>query len=1623
MDHNAMGMDPCDNQNDAIFNITTDKRTHVDARTGLFEAHVPLPSVTGNLGYGPVVDLSLYYSPVVNNHAALGDGWSFAFTTWYEKNSDLTLHTGEAMRVEKGKDLITPAVLVTWSDGGNTLTVERKDGRVEILRKPEAGRVWVPARLTTDGYRYLDFTWATVAQTVGKDTYHQVRLTGIRDPDRTLLDVTYGPDEMLPAMVTLTYWPGTNETLQFVLDIKDVALQSVTAPEGTKTTFGYLEHPTCGWLLNAVETFEGLKENVAYADNGLKFKNNPKLSALPAVNTHTVTPRAGGEKVIDRYKYFWNNAAGRRDIGLMETGGYQTEIDNGPRHVAYLYSSGHQMLLDYFIQGACKKSRTFDRFERSGKEARKSVTTHYGAAVQDFVYSAFSEKGVVFQSDNSSFSRFTYGEGYNERSKAGAFDDIYIVTEHTGALPIDNDSFSMRHSMEALLDLPRAIGYAGRPDGTTSPLIEKEHTYKMVHGLNRKKPRIILHTVRASGDAYRAAHFAEETSYFEEDDFRKGRQKNIRRGNAKGNLSHYTADPGIRSEEASITFDVSTGTYLTFDYVLDEGRTALTTTSTEQRDGSSQTSSETRSVLSGRLISQTDVDGNTTTYAYDAHGRLTLLTVCAQSETYREKSTYAYPSVGRLEITAPDGQVRAVETDGRDNTVREQVQSAKGWRDLIATDYDEFGRKKTSTHYDYLLDETQVAEICELGYDDWGNECIQSFSDGHTIFNQYDPARRVREEWSGLSTDKRRKRTTYRIDDSVERVEWLDANGSVFKTQSFTYTDAGKLSIASTTGLSATQIVSYGYDAAGRVLSEEHQQDEQTFTYRYTYPKDWLIEGPTKVEIDFDGTTKTLGERTSDAWGRVTSLTRAGVTETHTYAGAQKVPATTTTADGKTLSYEYIKELNNRVSKVSEQGSSRTKSFSYMHGTHRTSTAREGEGKLAFDHDLNGRVTATQTQPSPTDEGKFRCLWSPAGRLLSEVDPYDQATFYDYDGKGRRTRAKVADLVTTHAYDARGRMASEFSGEYEEIVEVTYSFDSSGRESQRNFFRYGHFDLRVERNYDADDRLISLELKDGSTTTGRRSYTYTGAGRLASCTTSGRWRPKNPRGKSIDSQVFSYDCLGNVTGCVTTFEGDVCRSTYHYDATSGSRLVKVEHDHPDYRPSAALEYDENGRVTRDASGKTYSYDWLGRLVRAGSRYYTYDAMDHLATTKRDKQAYKLLYRGQDIRAEYGPDEDVERCLGAGSAAFTVQTVELSRVSRTLYELRDADGTVLVTYDATAKTMKHHAYSAYGEHSSSEADSLLGFQGEYRDTDNDQYPLGQGYRWYDPSCMRFHVPDAWSPFGRGGPNAYRYADGDPVNRHDPSGHMAVGSGAVNRGLRQTWGNTLPGPLSMGKDGGLASTIIWSGLGILTAIATGGASLLLTAAMVGLAIASAATAIVSVLVSESNPELATALAWVSFGAGIAGGAAMLGRKIGELALKLGRSGINAVRDIYARGSAAMRQQLTRVWRSHRGVPGSVSRLRGPAQGMVDDALGAVRPTSRSLGSTVDDALGSLTPRPAQSGIGKFWDKYMQAFDLDDVAVVVGGVTGVIGATGSATSEDGATVNTWLNVNAMLPWSQFR
>lgn len=67
-------------------------------------------------------------------------------------------------------------------------------------------------------------------------------------------------------------------------------------------------------------------------------------------------------------------------------------------------------------------------------------------------------------------------------------------------------------------------------------------------------------------------------------------------------------------------------------------------------------------------------------------------------------------------------------------------------------------------------------------------------------------------------------------------------------------------------------------------------------------------------------------------------------------------------------------------------------------------------------------------------------------------------------------------------------------------------------------------------------------------------------------------------------------------------------------------------------------------------------------------------------------------------------------------------------------------------------------------------SMLGYNGQLHEAHAAWQCLGNGYRIYNPTLMRFHSLDSMSPFGRGGINAYAYAGGEPINHADPTGHV-------------------------------------------------------------------------------------------------------------------------------------------------------------------------------------------------------------------------------------------------------------
>lgn len=93
---------------------------------------------------------------------------------------------------------------------------------------------------------------------------------------------------------------------------------------------------------------------------------------------------------------------------------------------------------------------------------------------------------------------------------------------------------------------------------------------------------------------------------------------------------------------------------------------------------------------------------------------------------------------------------------------------------------------------------------------------------------------------------------------------------------------------------------------------------------------------------------------------------------------------------------------------------------------------------------------------------------------------------------------------------------------------------------------------------------------------------------------------------------------------------------------------------------------------------------------------------------------------------------------------------------------------------TGEGARAMVFSPYGCHSPEVGPGgTPRFNGERLDPKTGHYLLGNGYRAYNPVLHRFNSPDRLSPFGEGGLNAYVYCAGDPINRTDPSGHIAIG----------------------------------------------------------------------------------------------------------------------------------------------------------------------------------------------------------------------------------------------------------
>lgn len=166
--------------------------------------------------------------------------------------------------------------------------------------------------------------------------------------------------------------------------------------------------------------------------------------------------------------------------------------------------------------------------------------------------------------------------------------------------------------------------------------------------------------------------------------------------------------------------------------------------------------------------------------------------------------------------------------------------------------------------------------------------------------------------------------------------------------------------------------------------------------------------------------------------------------------------------------------------------------------------------------------------------------------------------------------------------------------------------------------------------------------------------------------------------------------------------------------------------------------------------------------------YHYDPLDRLISLSTEQTPTMLYYRDNRLATQIH-GQNYQRMFQTEFFLLAQQSLT-DKNTNSLLLVADERRSVLATQ--RLQELSVTAFTAYGLNPVS--NSLLGFNGEYPQPLTLHYLLGNGYRAYNPVLMRFNSPDSWSPFGAGKINAYAYAEGDPVNHTDPTGHSIVSS---------------------------------------------------------------------------------------------------------------------------------------------------------------------------------------------------------------------------------------------------------
>lgn len=835
----------------------------------------------------------------------------------------------------------------------------------------------------------------------------------------------------------------------------------------------------------------------------------------------------------------------------------------------------------------------------------------------------------------------------------------------------------------------------------------------------------------------------------------------------------------------------------------------------------------------GRLTTETDRDGNATSYSYDANGYPSSIT-----------SSRGPTATRTVTVTTSGGRITALTQTSGSLTRNVQLQYSSGGH--LSAVIDAAG---SSTQF-YSPDGTDTGQVAQIS-NPYNTLTTLSFTSSKvTAVNQSNPP------VDGGTGDETTRLVYSSSTQTLVADPTTDQSQAVSAVPHTTYTLDSSTSLVTSAQDPVGNTRSAGYTPFGDINSTTNAAGGNT---TFSYPS-----------------TLNGGESLNKI------VNPGGATESAGYgnSGANAYLPTSTTDDASNSTYYTYDSNGNQTSTAQANSSGPQAKITYnSDGTPATSASPGAAAGVVTSYTYNQGDLTRITPPTNSSLGVRSYTWDGFGRLSTATDGKDDAISYSYDPMDRTTSVSYSDGTpsVTYTYDKNGHVTQRLDGS----GTTTYTYDDLGHlltvknTANNNLISYT-YDLAgalasitdglgtTSYSYDNAHELTQMSYPQGSTTlttafannNGKRSdvwlqsnsdhtewaahehFSYDNTGRLTavkgengpatspttvenetlcyaagtspqSCTSTPATADRSNVHSTYESvsgetNTYTYDQHNRLTKDVITGGANPRTYTYTYNAAGNRTNSSVTGTSPS---SQTLTYNAGNQI--NTSG--YTYDGAGNLTTSPARTATYNAAGQQTSATVTGVTSTYSYAGtnaDEILTEAVPNDHTYTFTYGRpdrNGLPEIDSVSVDGIG-TGYVLSDPSGqpimlstgggnTFLYIYDGihnpvglttgdntTALAFTYDPYGGVTTHS----DSAASYENPYtfgegtRDRATGEIKFGQ--RFYYPTTGNWPQQDALNaPLDPANANRYEYVADNPINDTDPTGEDILGDIAAGLGI--------------------------------------------------------------------------------------------------------------------------------------------------------------------------------------------------------------------------------------------------